>query len=74
MKPFLSDKCALSSRISLVSGDEMRIAESINNYYKNAVGKLGLNEYENSFDVNENNNLDPVDVITEKYKNHPSTV
>ena len=77
VKPFLSDKCALSSRISLVSGDEIisddtEIAESINNYYKNAVGKLGLKEYENSFDINENNNLDPVDIITEKYKNHPS--
>ena len=77
MKPFLSDKCALSSRISLVSGDEIisddiEIAESINNYYKNAASKLGLKEYENSFDINENNSLDPVDIITEKYKNHPS--
>ena len=77
MKPFLSDKCALSSRISLVRGDEIisddiEIAESINNYYKNVVGKLGLKEYENSFDINENNNLDPIDIITEKYKNHPS--
>ena len=77
MKPFLSDKCALSSRISLVSGyeiisDDIEIAESTNNYYKNAVGKLGLKEYENSFDINQNNNLDPVDIITEKHKNHPS--
>ena len=77
MKPFLSDKCALSSRIFLVSGDEIisddiEIAEIINNCYKNAAGKLGLKEYENSFDINENNSLDPVDIITEKYKNHPS--
>ena len=77
MKTFLSDKCALSSRISLVSGheiisDDIEIAESINNYYKNAADKLGLKEYENSFDINENINLDPVDIITEKYKNHPS--
>ena len=42
------------------------------NYFKSAIGKLGIKECEASSDVNANfRSKDAVDVAIEKYKDHP---
>ena len=47
--------------------------QTFNNYFKSAVGKLGIKECEVSSDANANSrSKDGVDVAIEKYKDHPS--
>ena len=70
IKP-LSDKCIQSFAITLINNenvipDDFKLAQTLNNYFKSAVGKLGIKKREASSNVN------GVDVATEKYKDHPS--
>ena len=55
----LSDKCIQSSAITLINtenviSDAFKLAQTFNNYFKSAVAKLGIKEYEASSDVNAN--------------------
>ena len=50
-----------------VISDELKLAQTINNYFESVVGKLGINEYETSPDVVANSRSnDSVDVAIEK--------
>ena len=50
MKPFLSQKCTYSSKISLVHNDnvisdDQELADTFNNFFEHAVDNLGIQEY-----------------------------
>jgi len=76
MKPFISDKCNLSSKITLVEegkiiSDDMELANTFQNFFDNAVSSLNL-QCDKSF-LTDTSNLDnPIDAAIEKFKNHPS--
>ena len=57
IKPLLSDKCIQSSAITLINNenvisDDFKLTQTFNNYFGNAVGKLGIKECEASPVVN----------------------
>ena len=59
IKPLLSDKCIQSSAITLINNenvisDDFKLTQTFNNYFGNAVGKLGIKECEASPVVNAN--------------------
>ena len=77
VKPFFSNKGSFGNKIKLVENDEVwhddsKIAEEMNNFFKNAVSTLDIKE--NSFIINHDNShiTDPVEKAIEKYKFHPS--
>ena len=78
IKHLVSDKCIHSSAITLINNenvisDDFKLVQTFNNYFKSAVGKLGIKECEVSSDANANSrSKDGVDVAIEKYKDHPS--
>ena len=81
IKPFFSNKESSGSNIKLVEKDEIlqddkKIAEELNNFFKNAVSTIDINE--NSSIINQNfddpNFDDPVDRAIEIYKYHPSII
>ena len=79
LKPLVSDKgtCG-SSKINLVVDNEnlsndKEIAKTFNNYFNNALKSLNLQcDPEHLNDVSDEN--DPIEIATEKFKNHPSIV
>ena len=77
VKPFFSSKGSFGNKIKLVENDKVwhddsKIAEEMNNFFKNAVSTLNIKE--NSFIINHDNShiTDPVEKAIEKYKFHPS--
>ena len=55
----LSSKCIQSSATILINienviSDDFKLVHTFNNYFKSAVEKLGIKEYEASYDVNAN--------------------
>ena len=73
VKPFFSNKGSFGNKIKLVENDEVwhddsKIAEEMNNFFKNAVSTLDIKE--NSFIINHDNShiTDPVEKAIEKYK------
>ena len=53
--------------------DNVKLAQTFNNYFKGAVRKFGIKEYEHTSDVNANSrSTGGVDVAIEKYEDHPS--
>ena len=78
MKPFLSEKCTLSSKISLVhnnnviSNDQV-LADTFNDFFEHAVDNLGIKEYQCDHNIETDSvTNDPIDNAILKYKNHPS--
>ena len=66
VKPFFSNKGSFGNKIKLVENDEVchddsKIAEEMNNFFKNAVSTLDIKE--NSFIINHDNShiTDPVE-------------
>lgn len=56
MKPFLSNKRALASEISLqreddIITDDLELAKTLNDLFENAVYDLGITEYEPNPDI-----------------------
>ena len=76
MKPFLTDKGVSKNNISLIEGakiitEDSDVAETLNNYFDEAVLHLGINEP--SEHLIENHHVyDPIDSILLKFSNHPS--
>ena len=78
MKPLLSEKTECKPKISLVNGTDIitedhKLAETFNTFFKEAVGKLNIQENIDLTDpVELHDFVDPVDIAIEKYKHHPS--
>ena len=77
VKQFFSDQGNYGANIKLVEGEEVfqndsKIAEKLNEFFKNAVSTLGITE--NSFVINEEykNISDPVQRAIVKFESHPS--
>ena len=78
MKPFLSDKCTHTPKISLfhegnVIFDDLELAKTINNFFENAVDDLEIKDYENDVSLHITS-TDPIDSAIMKYPNHPSII
>ena len=74
MKPFLSDKCTHTSKISLVHegnviSDDLELAKTFNNFFGNAVDDLEIKEYEGDHNL-DLTSTDPIDSAIMKYQNH----
>ena len=78
IRPLLTDKCIKSSVVTLINNenvifDDFKLAQTFNNYFKNAVRKLRTKECEASSDMNANSrSKDGFDVAIEIYKDRPS--
>ena len=77
VKPFFSNNGSHRSNIKLVEGDKLlqddsKVAEELNNFFKEAISTLDVNE--NSFIINPDsiNISDPIEKAISKYKFHPS--
>ena len=77
VKPFCSNKGSHRGNIKLVEGDKLQqddseVAEELNNFFKEAVSTLAVNE--NSYIINPDslNISDPIEKAISKYKFHPS--
>ena len=77
VKPFLSDKSNTGKNITLIDGDnifstEKQVAETMNNFFYNAVKSLKIKGFKPDDTVNER--LDDINKIVSKFKNHPSII
>ena len=76
IKPFLSEKCTTSSRITLknkdniISNDGM-VAEEFSIFFENAVKELDINPKDLTLG-NTNNLSDPIEIAIKKFESHPS--
>ena len=77
VKPFFSNNGSHRGNIKLVEGDKLlqkdsEVAEELNNFFKEAVLTLDVNE--NSYIINPDstNISDPIEKARSKYKFHPS--
>ena len=77
VKPFFSNNGSHRGNIKLVEGDKLlqddsEVAEELNNFFKEAVSTLDVNE--NSYIINPDsiNISDPIEKAISKYKFHPS--
>ena len=67
MKPFLSDKCTQTSKISLVDegnviSNDLELAETFNKFFETAVDNLGIKEYQKGPDTDTTSvSSDPID-------------
>ena len=76
VKPLISDKSNLGSKIKLVEGnkildDDQEVAEELNSFFENTVSSLDIIENTDILD-DASNFSDPVDKAIFKYKFHPS--
>ena len=76
VKPLFSNKVKAKTTIKLIENDEttdneIKIAKIFNEYFVNAVKKLGILTEMESATFTENN-LSEVEMALKKYKNHPS--
>ena len=75
MKPFFSDKTYLNRKITLIEegkiiSNDNEVAETMNDFFSNAVKKLEIKGYEE--DVDTQNDTDTIENIIDKFKEHPS--
>ena len=78
IKPFFPDKGATREKYTLIEeeeilGDDQKISTVFNDFFSSIVSNLNIPHYEDQ-NVNLENIDDPLQVIKEKYKNHPSIV
>ncbi len=79
VNPLFSNKTKVQNKISLVEdediiSDDTEIAQTFNDFFRDAVRNLNIDqssEYEESV---ESSIIDPVDIAILKFKNHPSIV
>ena len=77
MRPFFCDKSELRKDITLIDGEniitsDIKIAETMNTFFSNAVQKLDIQGYHTNFSPNIN--LDKITNVVNKFKDHPSIV
>ena len=77
LNPFFQTKEVLATKFKLVENEELlqddnKIAEEMNNFFKNTVSELDMKE--NSYIINQNVSYItyPIEKAIEKYKFHPS--
>ena len=76
VKPFFSEKGSLSQRINIIKdnsivSEDTEVAEILNDFFKNAVSTLEINE--NRFLLHGNDNLEnPIERAISKFSLHPS--
>ena len=78
IKPFFSNKGATREKYTLIEeeeilDDDQKISTVFNDFFSNIVYNLNIPQYEDQ-NVNLDNIDDPLEIIKEKYKNHPSIV
>ena len=76
IKPFFSDKGATSERYTLIENNEIidndqKISTIFNDFFSTVVSNLNIPQYEDP-SINLDGIDDPLEIIREKYKNHPS--
>ena len=82
IKPLFSGKSKSKSKITLIKGeeiitDELKVAETLNNYFINAVQNLDIKKFYDMEQDADESNLNPerkIDQILERYETHPSIV
>ena len=52
--------------------DDLDVANTLNEYFQNAITKLGITEYSDNFGKKTAISGDPFDMALEKFKDHPS--
>ena len=77
IKPFLSGKVTAQTKISLVEKDkllsnETKVAETLSNFFENAITKLGINRDDAEFNDEPMPSTNPVDIAIQKFDNQPS--
>ena len=50
--------------------DNLHVASTLNEYFQNAITKLGITEYSDNFGTNTATVGDPVDIVLENFKDH----
>ena len=50
----------------------MDVANTLNEYFQNAITKLGITEYLDNFGTNTATLRDPANIALKKFKDHPS--
>ena len=78
IKPFFSDKGTTREKYTLIEEEEIlddnqKISTVFNDFFSSIVSNLNIPQYEDQ-NVNLDNIDDPLEIIKEKYKNHPSIV
>ena len=78
INPFFSDKGATREKYTLIEeeeilDDDQKISTVFNDFFSSIVSNLNISQYEDQ-NVNLDNIDDPLEIIKEKYKNHPSIV
>ena len=78
IKPFFSDKGTTREKYTLIEeeeilDDDQKIFTVFNDFFSSIVSNLNIPQYEDQ-NVNLDNIDDPLEIIKEKYKNHPSIV
>ena len=77
IKPFLSDKVMAQTKTSLTEkgklfSNETKVAETLSNFFENAVNKLGINKDDAKFNDDPALSNNPVDIAIENFANHSS--
>ena len=78
VKPFMSDKGTIGSKINLVHNgnlisEDVEVAQELNDYFEKATNSLEINK--NSYLLSDTGGLDdPVELAVKKYKCHPSVM
>ena len=71
IKPFLSEKISLVEKGKLL-WNKAKIAETFNDFLKNAVNKPGINRDDDKFSDGPVLSTNPFDTAIQKFDNHPS--
>ena len=76
IKPFFSDKGATSDKYTLIENEEIidndqKISTIFNDFFSTVVSNLNIPQYEDP-SISLDGINDPLEMIREKYKNHPS--
>ena len=55
-----------------IISDDLDVANTLNEYFQNAITQLGITEYSDNFGTNTATLGDPVNIDLEKFKDHPN--
>ena len=77
VKPFFSNQGSHWGNVKLVEGDKLlqddsEVAEELNNFFKQAISSLDINESSYIINPDSINISDPFEIAISKYKFHPS--
>ena len=67
-----TEKSKIVDSSNEIISDDLDVANTLNEYFQNAITKLGITEYSDNFGTNTATLGDPVDIALKKFKDHPS--